>query len=118
MSRAPRYKQDFIVNGKYLGAALRQPVQVHESLESPHGVVYFCPYCIKIWAMMPVTDLMTGKVLRAFPRSIPCEQHDDQFGSIPGAITSTWDRELNSILPDEVVVYDFKQAMKLYKDEQ
>lgn len=116
--KAPRYKQSFFVNGKYLGEAMRQPVHVHESLQAPHGTAYFCPVCASIWAVFPVVDTMTQQQLDFMPYRVPCAAHTNtDWGAIPGSIWSAWDDEFNSILPDDVIRYEFAQAMKLYKEE-
>lgn len=115
--KSPRYKQTFIVNNKYLGDALRQPIQVHEETNSPCSMAYFCPVCGTTWAIFPVLDLLTNKQSDFMPYRVPCPNHTDTtWGAIPGSIWSSWDREFNSILPDDVIRYEFQQAMKLYKE--
>jgi hypothetical protein len=115
--KPPRYKQSFIVNGKYLGEAMRYAIQVHEEKNSPCSMAYFCPVCGVTWAIFPVLDEITGKQSDFMPYRVPCTAHTStEWGAIPGSIWSGWDKEFNSILPDDVIRYEFTQAVKLYKE--
>ncbi len=117
MAKLPRYRQDFFVRGKPMGSAMRYGKQVHEELIHPWGAAYFCPVCAVVWAVCPVTDTMTNEVSKFAAYTIPCAQHDNQWGRIPGSLFLSWEGEYNEIFPDALVKYEFEQALKLYKDE-
>lgn len=117
--KLPRYRQDFYVNGRHLGSAMRYGKHVHEDLNTnPAGIAYFCPVCASVWAICPVTDTMTNEASDFMPYRIPCAQHDRRWGEIPGSLYLSWDKEYDELFPDELIRYEFNQAMKLYKDEE
>lgn len=96
---------------------MRQPVQVHEEKHEPCSMAYFCPTCGLTWAIFPVLDLLTGETSDYMPYRVSCGAHTDTtWGAIPGSVWCGWDNVFNSILPDNVIRYEFNQAMKLYKD--
>jgi len=116
MAKLPRYKQEFIIKGKYLGATMRYGKQVHEETHAPASEAFFCPVCAAVWAICPTTDTMTQQVSDFMPYRVPCEQHDTRWGEIPGSIWKPWDKDFIATLPDDVVRYEFTQAMKLFKE--
>jgi len=112
-----RFTQQFIVNGKYLGAAPRTFVPVHETLAPPSSYAYFCPVCADLWARCPVTDTITNSMEKFQVWTVPCEKHQhNSHHHIPGSLFLVWDKTFNESFPEDVLRYELNQALKLYKD--
>jgi len=109
------YRRQFFVGSKYLGEVPCGPIQAHEDSIAPYGEAYFCPVCGDVWARVVVSSPLSGQLSPFMVRAIPCEKHDKRtFCSIPGSLYLGWGREYNTDIPDELVQYEFQQAMKLY----
>jgi hypothetical protein len=111
------FTQQFIVRNKHLGSALRNFVRCHETWAAPSSYAYFCPVCAELWARCPVVDNQSGKLIPFQVLSVECEQHHRPTSlTIPGTLHLTWDKDFTKAFPDTVFVYEFNQALKLYKD--
>lgn len=113
-----KWKQEFIVEGKWLGECMRGPVVVHEALLPPRSYAFFCPTCGKLWARAPVWKTIEGNECFYFNVwTLGCQKHSLGMFSIPGSLFLTWDKPFNDNFPDEVLAWELDRHLAMYPED-
>jgi len=92
------YIQHFIIEGQYLGSALRERVRVHGTLEAPQPYAFFCGSCADLWARCPVDKLSSQQSQEWMVWRRPCRKCQGNAGEIPGSVMLPWDEDFNTSL--------------------
>lgn len=89
------WKQLLFINDLYYGEMDRGLVPVHETVQPPSSIAYFCAICGIVWARAVVE----GKRYTIWDRR--CGQHPTIFASEKaGSIWIDWDRYFTDALPE------------------
>ena len=107
------YTQHFIVEGKYLGQAVRGAVFVHADLAPPLSYAFACPVCAEVWARCPV-ELPDGSHRRFQFQSKACRKHFGHALEVPGALTLGWDASFTDAFPEGVLRWELQRHLDLY----
>lgn len=116
MSKPP-FLQHFIVQGKYLGSALRGKVWVQAERQSPRSMTFVCGVCGDAWAKCPVEKVGSPTELTQFIAMLRvCPKHSQSSYDVPGSLTLSWDGDFNDSFPEAVVQWEFQQHLALFPD--
>jgi hypothetical protein len=105
------YLQHFIVEGKYLGNAMRGRVFIYAEPVPPHSYAFFCPVCAEVWARCPVEIVATGKHREFTVSTHPCRKHTTHALAFPGSLWN-WDEDFTAAFPDAVIAWEFHQHLE------
>ena len=101
--------QHFIVEGKYLGQAMRTRIFIHGESQEPKQYAYFCPQCGEVWARCPIDNLRTQAWW--FSIHLPCRKHRTSRFVVPGALSLAWEPEFAAVFPPGVVAWEFQRHL-------
>ena len=105
------FQQHFMVEGKYLGSAMRSVVPVHGTLQPPRPYAFFCGSCADIWARCPI-DKAANLVIDAWMVwTLPCRKCTGSKYQIPGSITMYLEPEFCDAFPDAVLRWEFDRHL-------
>ena len=87
------WTQTFLVEGRYLGTAMRKHDSKHA--DPPRGCLFVCPSCGRTWATCPIE----GRPFQVWVR--PCLQHPlwKDFGSV----WLSWDPDFTDAFPPDLL---------------
>lgn len=113
----PTVTQHFILEGRYLGSALRSTSfsrrdscgGVYERV--PLSYAFFCPVCAEVWARCPV-ELPNGTQRQFFALTLACRKHEVSAWQVPGALQCGSDEDFFAAFPDEVVKWEFERHLE------
>lgn len=106
-----RYRQDFLVGNAFLGTVERNG----DASWNPRSYAFFCDHCAEVWARCPLTDQYYPNVYPFQVLTCRCVKHPYEFSSaIPGSLHLSWDKDFSNSFPDDVIRYEFAQALKLF----
>ncbi len=105
-----QYVQTFIFAGTKLGEAFRKGKQVHEELQRPANLLFYCGNCGLVYAKCPILcfslcgpwQSIKGCCMDCTPTS--------QF-EVPGSIWITWDEDFLLALPMPVLEQELKRHL-------
>ena len=111
------YTQQFFVGSKYYGSStiLCPPIREHGYSIPPTAYAYFCPDCGAIWARRVIAD-HHGTQEPFFALVAHCEKHATR--GMPGSLQHPLEPNQLKLWPEEMIRYEFAQAMKYYEKEE
>lgn len=89
------WEQSFIVEGKFLGTALRTHTSWTKDASPPDGYNFCCPTCGNLWAVCPVV----GRPFHFLTRG--CPSHERIAGD--GSLWTGWDADFTGSFPQDLL---------------
>jgi len=115
------YLQHFFIEGQYIGSAERHVVRVHESVQPPWSMIFYCERCGDVYAKAPI-ELGRGPkggtlISRFQSYSGLCRRHPPthMFAEIPGSIWKHWDHDFIAALPMPVLRWELERHLDAYE---
>lgn len=105
-------QQYFFINNQPFGKSERKFMYVHGELQRPYSNAYCCPYCGEIWARAAIVgeNIQWHFVVRS------CEScNKSDILNSAGSLWQSWDTELISAMPREVLLRELDLAIKHYE---
>ena len=113
------YTQHFIVEGAYLGSALREKVNTHGTLTIPASCAFFCARCGDLWARCPVDGASPFEATCDWVVwHRPCRKCRPHSGEVPGTLTLPWNSEFNAAFPLETLQRELNLHLQWWERQQ
>jgi hypothetical protein len=107
------YTQHFIVEGAYLGSAVRGRLSVTGGTSDPQPYAFFCGSCAELWARCPVDKLSPSIQQEWMVWRRPCRRCAGHSGEIPGSLLLPWEEDFNNCLAEvpDALRWEFQQHL-------